>query len=46
MTNSAAIVIPFAAFVVAVVLLRGRLVEWIDLTVCSGALSTVLGSAV
>ena len=45
MTNFAAIVIPFAAFVLAVVLLWGRLVEWIDLAVLAvGYALTCLGS--
>jgi hypothetical protein len=46
-TNFAAIVIPFAAFVLAVVLLWGRLVEWIDLTVLAvGYAVTCLGITV
>ena len=47
MTNLAAIVIPFAAFVLAVVLLWGRLVEWIDLAVLAvGYALTCLGVTV
>ena len=46
-TNFAAIVIPFAAFVLAVVLLWGRLVEWIDLAVLAvGYALTCLGVTV
>ena len=46
-TNFAAIVIPFAAFVLAVVLLWGRLVEWIDLAVLAvGYAVTCLGITV
>jgi stearoyl-CoA desaturase (Delta-9 desaturase) len=46
-TNLAAIVIPFAAFVLAVVLLWGRLVEWIDLAVLAvGYALTCLGVTV
>jgi stearoyl-CoA desaturase (delta-9 desaturase) len=46
-TNFAAIVIPFAAFVLAVVLLWGRLVEWIDLAVLAvGYAVTCLGVTV
>jgi stearoyl-CoA desaturase (delta-9 desaturase) len=46
-TNVAAIVIPFAAFLLAVALLWGRLVEWIDLAVLALAyLATCLGITV
>jgi stearoyl-CoA desaturase (Delta-9 desaturase) len=46
-TNFAAIVIPFAAFVLAIVLLWGRLVEWIDLAVLAvGYALTCLGVTV
>jgi stearoyl-CoA desaturase (Delta-9 desaturase) len=46
-TNLAAIAIPFAAFVLAAVMLWGRLVEWIDLAVLAVAyVSTCLGITV
>jgi stearoyl-CoA desaturase (delta-9 desaturase) len=46
-TNVAAIVIPLAAFVLAVVMLWGRLVEWIDLAVLAvGYVATCLGITV
>jgi stearoyl-CoA desaturase (Delta-9 desaturase) len=46
-TNLAAIVIPFAAFVLAAVMLWGRLVEWIDLAVLAVAyVATCLGITV
>ena len=46
-TNVAAIVIPFAAFVLAAVMLWGRAVEWIDLAVLAGAyVATCLGITV
>jgi stearoyl-CoA desaturase (delta-9 desaturase) len=46
-TNLAAIVIPFAAFVLAAVMLWGRLVEWIDVAVLAVAyVTTCLGITV
>ncbi len=46
-TNVAAIVIPLAAFVVAAVMLWGRLVEWVDLVVLAVAyVATCLGITV
>jgi stearoyl-CoA desaturase (delta-9 desaturase) len=46
-TNVAAIVIPFAAFLLAAVMLWGRLVEWIDLAVLAVAyVATCLGITV
>jgi fatty acid desaturase len=46
-TNVAAIVIPFAAFVLAAIMLWGQLVEWIDLAVLALAyVATCLGVTV
>jgi stearoyl-CoA desaturase (delta-9 desaturase) len=47
LTNAAAIVIPLAAFVLAVVMLWGQFVEWIDLAVLAVAyVATCLGITV
>jgi stearoyl-CoA desaturase (Delta-9 desaturase) len=47
LTNVAAIVIPLAAFVLAVVMLWGRFIEWIDLAVLAvGYVATCLGITV